>query len=61
MVVLYLVFNNCPRTLRVKCIFYPDGNILNSYRIDGGRIYHFGTEITKFHGLYIAKLINSIG
>ena len=61
MVVLNFVFNNCSRALRVECVLNPDRNVFDSDRVDGGRVYYFSPEITKFHRLNIAKFVNGIG
>lgn len=59
--VVYVLFDLRSLGIRVESILNQDRYVFVTYRIDGRRIHHFCTEITKFGSLYISQLADSIG
>ena len=58
---VYVLFDHRSLGIRVESILNQDRYVFVTYRIDGRRIHHFCTEITKFGSLYISQLADSIG
>ena len=60
-VVFHFLLDDGARIFRIERVFYPDGDILDAYGIDGRRIDDLGTEVTKFHGFDVTQLVDGVG
>ena len=58
---LNLILDNGTGSIGIEGILDEYGDMLDTHGIDGGRIYHLGTEVAEFHSLHITEFGNHIG
>ena len=55
-----ILLDDGARSLGVEGILDPDGYVLDANGIDGGGIYHLGTEVAEFHGLGVGEFVDDV-